>query len=54
MPGLITGRLYDLGYVKQTITIASVILVLSTFVTAECKQYWQFLLCQGFAVGVRS
>jgi len=26
--------------------------VAATFLIAECKTYWQFLLCQGFAVGL--
>lgn len=52
MPGLITGRLFDLGYFRMPLFIASCILVISTFLIAECTQYWQFLLCQGFAVGV--
>jgi MCP family monocarboxylic acid transporter-like MFS transporter 10 len=29
-----------------------VILVGATFVTAECKEYWQFLLVQGFVIGL--
>lgn len=52
VPGLVTGRLFDMGIYKLPIFIASVALVVSTLLIAQCTQYWQFLLCQGFAVGV--
>ena len=52
MPGLVVGRIFDMGYTKLPLTIASALLVAATFLTAQCKEYWQFLLCQGFATGV--
>ena len=52
IPGLVTGRMFDLGYFKLPFFIASCVLVTSTFLVAQCTKYWQFLLCQGFAVGV--
>jgi MFS transporter, MCT family, solute carrier family 16 (monocarboxylic acid transporters), member 10 len=52
IPGLVTGRMFDLGYLRVPFFIASCVLVVATFLVAECTQYWQFLLCQGFAVGV--
>jgi len=30
----------------------SVILVVATALTAECKEYWQFLICQGLLTGL--
>jgi len=51
-PGLLTGRLFDIGIFKIPYFIASVVLVAAVFLVAECKEYWQFLLCQGFAIGV--
>lgn len=51
-PGLVTGRMFDKGYLKLPMSIASVILVVATFLTAQCTHYWHFLLCQGFATGV--
>ncbi|KAH8106910.1 MFS general substrate transporter [Cristinia sonorae] len=51
VPGLVTGRLYDKGIVKLPLGLASATLVAGTFITAECKEYWQFLLCQGFFIG---
>ncbi|KAF8584118.1 MFS general substrate transporter [Ramaria rubella] len=53
-PGLFTGRLFDLGHFRIPMLIFSVILVVSTLLVAECKSYWQFLLCQGFAIGLCS
>ena len=52
IPGLVTGRLFDMGWFKVPLFFSSAFLVLSTFLVAECKEYWQFLLCQGFAVGL--
>ena len=52
LPCLITGRLFDIGYYKGPLLAASVVLVAATFLVAECTQYWHFLLCQGFAIGV--
>ncbi|EIW84681.1 MFS general substrate transporter [Coniophora puteana RWD-64-598 SS2] len=51
-PGLVTGRLFDLGFFKIPFFVASCVLVACTFLTAECTEYWHFLLCQGFALGL--
>lgn len=53
LPGVITGRMFDIGYFKTPFVIASAALIVSTILVAECKEYWQFLLCQGIAIGVR-
>ena len=53
MPGLILGQLFDRGHFKIPLAISSLLLVVFTLLIAECKVYWQFLLCQGIAVGVR-
>ncbi|TFK36466.1 MFS general substrate transporter [Crucibulum laeve] len=52
LPGLLVGRLFDLGYFRSIFLISSAIVVASTFLVAQCTQYWHFLLCQGFAVGI--
>ncbi|CAE6506567.1 unnamed protein product, partial [Rhizoctonia solani] len=52
LPGLLTGRLFDLGYYRAPQVSAAVLLVIGTFLTAECREYWQFLLCQGIAIGL--
>ncbi|KAH9966149.1 MFS general substrate transporter [Russula compacta] len=51
-PALVTGRLFDIGYLRVPIIIASMNLVLCTFLVAECHKYWHFLLCQGFGIGL--
>ncbi|KAK0467835.1 major facilitator superfamily domain-containing protein [Desarmillaria tabescens] len=52
MPSVVTGRMFDIGCFKAPLLSASIILVLATFLIAECTQYWHFLLCQGFAIGL--
>lgn len=52
IPALISGRLFDLGYLRSIIVVSSINLVVCTLLIAECHQYWQFLLCQGFGIGV--
>ncbi|KAI6043389.1 MFS general substrate transporter [Pisolithus marmoratus] len=54
LPGLATGRMFDLGYFRIPYFVASCGLILCTFLTAECKQYWQFLLVQGLFTGLFS
>jgi MCP family monocarboxylic acid transporter-like MFS transporter 10 len=51
-PAVIGGRLFDTGHLHVPLLIASVNLVLCTLLIAECHEYWHFLLCQGFGVGV--
>lgn len=52
LPGLLTGRMFDLGIFKVPFAIASVVLVASCFIAAECTKYWHFLLVQGIVLGV--
>ncbi|KAG8685028.1 hypothetical protein FRC08_013334 [Ceratobasidium sp. 394] len=52
LPGLITGRLFDLGHYRIPQISATVLLLVAAFLTPECKTYWQFLLCQGVAIGL--
>ncbi|KAL4064203.1 major facilitator superfamily domain-containing protein [Scleroderma yunnanense] len=54
LPGLVTGRLFDLGYLKLPYFAASCLLIICTFLTAECKTYWQFFLAQGLGGGLAS
>ncbi|KAG1734341.1 MFS general substrate transporter [Suillus lakei] len=51
-PALVTGRMFDLGYFKIPCFAASCVIVASTFLTAECTQFWQFFLVQGLSIGV--
>ncbi len=52
LPAFISGHLFDIGHLHVPLFIASVNLVLCTLLIAECHEYWHFLLCQGFGVGV--
>ncbi|KAF8272785.1 MFS general substrate transporter [Lactarius quietus] len=51
-PALISGRLFDLGYFRRTLFFASINLVVCTLLVAECHEFWQLLLCQGFGIGI--
>ena len=50
--GAISGRLFDLGYFRHTLIISSIFMTVANFLIAECKKYWQFILCQGILLGV--
>lgn len=54
IPGLVSGRLFDIGHFKIPFFVASCLLVAATFLVPLCTEYWHFLLCQGIAVGVSS
>ncbi|KAG8892249.1 hypothetical protein FRC00_012400, partial [Tulasnella sp. 408] len=51
VPGLFAGRLFDLGFFHPMMVSASCLLVLATFLVAECHEFWQFMLAQGIATG---
>lgn len=51
LPALATGRMFDLGYFKIPFFAASCVLVMCTFLTAECTQFWQLFLTQGVGLG---
>ncbi|KAJ3737838.1 major facilitator superfamily domain-containing protein, partial [Lentinula guzmanii] len=52
LPGLVTGRMFDIGIFRIPSAVASVILVATSILTGQCTEYWQFLLCQGIALGL--
>ena len=51
-PGLLFGRLFDMGHLRLPVFVASTAFVACVFLTAQCTQYWHFVLCQGFGMGV--
>ncbi|PBK73140.1 hypothetical protein ARMSODRAFT_972646 [Armillaria solidipes] len=51
---IIVGHIFDFGYFRVPFILGTILLVISTFLIAECSQYWHFLLCQGFASRVSS
>ncbi|KAF9444202.1 MFS general substrate transporter [Macrolepiota fuliginosa MF-IS2] len=52
LPGLIIGRLFDLGHCHVVLLSSGALLVTATFLIGQCKVYWQFLLCQGIGIGL--
>ncbi|KAJ7655398.1 MFS general substrate transporter [Mycena rosella] len=54
IPALVSGHFFDRGHLKIPFLVASSILVVATFLVGQCTQYWHFLLCQGFLVGISS
>ncbi|KXN82265.1 Riboflavin transporter MCH5 [Leucoagaricus sp. SymC.cos] len=51
-PGLVVGRLFDIGYFRALFLTSSALLVVATFLTAQCTQYWHFVLSQGIMAGL--
>ena len=50
--GLISGPIYDRGYLRTLIIIGSFGVVFGLMMLSICKTYWQALLAQGFVVGI--
>ncbi|ESK86099.1 mfs monocarboxylate [Moniliophthora roreri MCA 2997] len=52
LPGLVAERFVNPRFLRLILGGASVILLISTFLTPECTRYGHFLLCQGIATGL--
>jgi MFS transporter, MCT family, solute carrier family 16 (monocarboxylic acid transporters), member 10 len=52
MPGIFMGRLFDRGYFQLPFMLANTVLILATFLVAECTAFWQIILCQGILTGI--
>jgi len=52
--GVLTGPLYDQGYLKTLVRSGSVMVVLGFVMTSFCTKYWQFMLAQGLLTGLGS
>ncbi len=50
--GVITGVLFDHGYLRSLLYTGSFLVVLGMVLTGLCSEYWQLLLSQGILVGV--
>ncbi|KZV82065.1 MFS general substrate transporter [Exidia glandulosa HHB12029] len=53
-PGLLTGRMFDLGWYRIPQLFWSIVLVVAVFLVAECTKYWHFVLVQGIMLGLAS
>ncbi|KAJ7138059.1 MFS general substrate transporter [Mycena epipterygia] len=51
---VLMGRLFDNGWFALPAACASLALVVLTILTGQCTKFWQFLVCQGIAVGIAS
>lgn len=49
---IVTGPLYDLGYLHSLVNTGTVAIVLGMIMTSICHEYWQFVLAQGVMVGI--
>lgn len=49
---IVTGPLYDLGYLHSLVNIGTFAIVFGMMMTSLCHEYWQFVLAQGIMVGI--
>ena len=49
--GTLVGPIYDSGYVRSLLVSGSFLSVFGLFITSICRDYWHFLLSQGFITG---
>ncbi|KAJ7358018.1 major facilitator superfamily domain-containing protein [Mycena albidolilacea] len=52
LPGLPSGRLFDLGYFRPLLLTSLAAATVGNFLVAECTEYWHFVLCQGVLLGI--
>ncbi|KAL4866253.1 hypothetical protein BDV12DRAFT_173134 [Aspergillus spectabilis] len=50
--GVFVGPLFDAYGPKELVTVGSGLYALSILLTAECTQYWHFILCFGVMAGI--
>ncbi|KAH8839638.1 hypothetical protein MCOR27_003133 [Pyricularia oryzae] len=49
---VVAGRLADAGYIRSTVSVGSVFVVVGTLATSWAAEYWQILLAQGLCTGL--
>ena len=50
--GILTGPIFDRGYVRHLIVVGTFLVVFGMMMTSLGKAYWEVLLAQGICVGV--
>ncbi|KAM5376739.1 hypothetical protein ACJZ2D_005362 [Fusarium nematophilum] len=50
--GFIVGPIYDAGYFRHLLGAGSFLIVVGTVLQSLSRRYWQYLLTQGFMVGI--
>ncbi|KAK4109807.1 monocarboxylate permease-like protein, mch4 [Canariomyces notabilis] len=52
LTGIISGPVYDRGYLRTLLLVGSFMVVFGTMMLSLCTEYWQALLAQAFCVGI--
>lgn len=50
--GFLTAPLFDRGHLRLLLSSGTILVVSGMMLTSICAEYWQFLLAQGFCVGL--
>lgn len=49
--GVVTGPIFDAGYLRALVFVGSILVVFGMMMTSLCTEYWQIVLAQGIVVG---
>ncbi|KUJ09758.1 MFS monocarboxylate transporter-like protein [Mollisia scopiformis] len=49
--GIVTGPIFDAGYLRALVFTGSFLVVFGMMMTSICHEYWQIILAQGIVVG---
>ena len=52
LTGIVSGPLFDRGYIRWLLITGSAMIVFGLFMLSLAKEYWQILLAQGVCVGL--
>ncbi|KAJ2891665.1 MFS monocarboxylate [Zalerion maritima] len=52
LSGLISGPLYDMGYLRHMLWVGNFLIVFGQFMTSLATKYWQIVLAQGVCIGI--
>ena len=50
--GVVSGPLYDAGYLRPLLYAGTVFIIAGMMLTSLCTTYWQLILAQGILMGV--
>lgn len=54
MGGVVTGPIFDRGYIRELLIIGTIITVLGVMMLSLAREYYQILLTQGVCIGIGS
>ncbi|KAJ9637428.1 uncharacterized protein PV06_04084 [Exophiala oligosperma] len=49
---LVSGPIYDRGFLRALVWFGSFMVIFGLMTTSVCKEYWEFVLAQGFVTGI--